>query len=42
MTERELSIAMLRLIEGDKTVVEGGGAAGLAALLPGAPLDLPK
>jgi len=37
-----LSIAMLRLVEGQKSVVEGGGAAGLAALLPGAALDVPE
>ena len=42
VTERELSIAMLRLVEGQKSVVEGGGAAGLAALLPGAALDVPE
>jgi threonine dehydratase len=42
VTERELSIAMLRLVEGQKAVVEGGGAAGLAALLPGAALDRPR
>ena len=37
----ELSIAraVLRLVEGEKMVVEGGGATGLAALLPGGPLD---
>ena len=39
MSERELALAMLRLIEGQKMVVEGGGAAGLAALLPGGALD---
>jgi len=38
-TEKELSLAMLRLIENEKVVVEGGGAAGLAALLPGGALD---
>lgn len=42
VTERELSLAMLRLVEMQKAVVEGGGAAGLAALLPGAALDLPR
>jgi len=40
-TEKEISIAILRLIENEKMVVEGGGAAGLAALLPGAQLDRP-
>jgi len=38
-TERDISLAVLRLIENEKIVVEGGGAAGLAALLPGATLD---
>ena len=33
------SLAVLRLIENEKMVVEGGGATGLAALLPGGPLD---
>lgn len=39
VTEREIALAMLRLVEQQKMVVEGGGAAGLAALLPGAALD---
>mmetsp|Transcript_2157 Transcript_2157/g.3210 ORF Transcript_2157/g.3210 Transcript_2157/m.3210 type:complete len:491 (+) Transcript_2157:56-1528(+) len=38
-TEKQVSLAVLRLIENEKMVVEGGGAAGLAALLPGAKLD---
>jgi len=38
-TEKEISLAVLRLIENEKVVVEGGGAAGLAALLPGGALD---
>ena len=38
-TEKEVSLAILRLIENEKMVVEGGGATGLAALLPGAQLD---
>jgi threonine dehydratase len=38
-TEKDISLAVLRLIENEKIVVEGGGAAGLAALLPGGPLD---
>jgi threonine dehydratase len=38
-TEKEVSLAILRLIENEKMVVEGGGATGLAALLPGAKLD---
>ena len=37
--EKEVSLAILRLIENEKMVVEGGGATGLAALLPGAQLD---
>ena len=41
-TEKEVSLAILRLIENEKMVVEGGGAAGLAALLPGARLDRPE
>uniref|UniRef100_A0A7S2KQU6 Tryptophan synthase beta chain-like PALP domain-containing protein n=1 Tax=Leptocylindrus danicus TaxID=163516 RepID=A0A7S2KQU6_9STRA len=38
-TEKEIAIAVLRLIENEKMVVEGGGASGLAALLPGGKLD---
>lgn len=38
-TEKEISLAVLRLLENEKIVVEGGGAIGLAALLPGAALD---
>jgi threonine dehydratase len=34
--ERHISLAMLRLLECEKLVVEGGGATGLAALLAGA------
>jgi threonine dehydratase len=41
-TEKEISLAVLRLIENEKIVVEGGGASGLAALLPGAKLDRPE
>ena len=33
-----IAIAVLRLIELEKLVVEGGGAAALAAILPGGPL----
>jgi threonine dehydratase len=40
-SEKEISLAVLRLIEQEKMVVEGGGAAGLAALLPGGKLDRP-
>jgi threonine dehydratase len=40
-TEKEISLAVLRLIENEKVVVEGGGATGLAALLPGGALDRP-
>ena len=39
VSEKEISLAVLRLIENEKMVVEGGGATGLAALLPGGPLD---
>lgn len=38
-SEKEISLAVLRLIENEKMVVEGGGASGLAALLPGGALD---
>jgi threonine dehydratase len=38
-SEKCISLAVLRLLENEKVVVEGGGAAGLAALLPGGPLD---
>ena len=39
--EKDVALAVLRLVEGQKMVVEGGGATGLAALLPGGPLDRP-
>ena len=39
--ERDVALGVLRLVEGEKMVVEGGGATGLAALLPGGPLDRP-
>jgi threonine dehydratase len=42
VSERQVALAVLRLIEHEKAVVEGGGAAGLAALLPGGPLDIPE
>jgi threonine dehydratase len=38
VSEKMIALAMLRLIEMDKLVVEGGGAAALAAILPGGPL----
>ena len=38
VSEKMLAISMLRLIELEKLVVEGGGAAALAAILPGGPL----
>lgn len=41
-TEKEIAVAVLRLIENEKMVVEGGGASGLAALLPGGKLDRPE
>lgn len=39
VSEKEISLAVLRLLENEKMVVEGGGASGLAALLPGGKLD---
>ena len=39
--EKDIALAMLRLVEQEKMVVEGGGATGLAPLLPGGPLDRP-
>lgn len=41
-TEKQISLAVLRLLENEKMVVEGGGASGLAALLPGGALDRPE
>lgn len=38
VSEKLIALAMLRLIEMEKIVVEGGGAAALAALLPDGPL----
>lgn len=38
VSEKQIALAMLRLIEMEKVVVEGGGAAALAAILPGGPL----
>eukprot|EP00428_Durinskia_dybowskii_P045434 CAMPEP_0170354244 /NCGR_PEP_ID=MMETSP0116_2-20130129/78441_1 /TAXON_ID=400756 /ORGANISM="Durinskia baltica, Strain CSIRO CS-38" /LENGTH=503 /DNA_ID=CAMNT_0010608185 /DNA_START=52 /DNA_END=1563 /DNA_ORIENTATION=+ len=38
-SEKQISLAVLRLIENEKFVVEGGGCSGLAALLPGSALD---
>jgi uncharacterized protein YunC (DUF1805 family) len=38
VNERQIAIAILRLAEMEKTVTEGGGATGLAAVLPGGPL----
>jgi threonine dehydratase len=38
VSEKHISLAMLRLIEKEKVVVEGGGAAALAAILPDGPL----
>mmetsp|Transcript_10563 Transcript_10563/g.31883 ORF Transcript_10563/g.31883 Transcript_10563/m.31883 type:complete len:380 (-) Transcript_10563:85-1224(-) len=34
--------AVLRLVEAEKIICEGGGATGLAGLLPGGPLDRPE
>ncbi len=33
MSERHIALSVLRLLEIEKTVVEGGGVVGLAALL---------
>lgn len=38
VSEKMIALAMLRLIEMDKLVVEGGGAAALASIIPGGPL----
>jgi len=36
--ESDVALAVLRLLENEKLVVEGGGATGLAAILPGGPM----
>lgn len=41
VSEKFIALAVLRLLEIEKYVVEGGGATGLAAILPGGPLDIP-
>ena len=38
INETSIAIALLRLLEVEKIVAEGGGGAGLAAILPGGPL----
>lgn len=38
VSEMMIAIAVLRLLEHEKVICEGGGAAGVAALLPGGPL----
>jgi threonine dehydratase len=38
VNEGDVALAMLRLVENEKLVVEGGGATGLAGILPGGPL----
>jgi len=38
VNEKAIALAVLRLVENERYVVEGGGATGLAALLPGQPL----
>jgi threonine dehydratase len=38
VNEQQIAVAMLRLIETEKMVIEGGGAVGLASILPGGPL----
>jgi threonine dehydratase len=40
--EKMISLSLLRLIENEHSVVEGGGAAGVAGILPGGPLDRPE
>jgi len=37
--EELIPLAILRLVEMERAVIEGGGAIGLAALLPGGPLE---
>ena len=41
VSEKYIALAVLRLLEIEKFVVEGGGATGLAAILPGGPLNTP-
>lgn len=41
VSEKFIALAVLRLLEMEKYVVEGGGATGLAGILPGGPLDIP-
>jgi threonine dehydratase len=41
VSELLIAQAVLRLVESEKLICEGGGAAGLAGLLPGGPLDRP-
>jgi threonine dehydratase len=38
VSEKMIALAVLRLIEMERLVVEGGGAIALAAILPGGPL----
>ncbi|KAJ1459935.1 tryptophan synthase beta subunit-like PLP-dependent enzyme [Pelagophyceae sp. CCMP2097] len=38
VSESQVALAVLRIMEMEKVVVEGGGATGLAAILPGGPL----
>lgn len=42
VSEKLIALAVLRLLEMEKYVVEGGGATGLAAILPGGPLNIPE
>eukprot|EP00286_Rhodomonas_abbreviata_P028891 CAMPEP_0181312194 /NCGR_PEP_ID=MMETSP1101-20121128/13560_1 /TAXON_ID=46948 /ORGANISM="Rhodomonas abbreviata, Strain Caron Lab Isolate" /LENGTH=552 /DNA_ID=CAMNT_0023419015 /DNA_START=156 /DNA_END=1814 /DNA_ORIENTATION=+ len=42
VSEKQVALAILRLLEHEKAVIEGGGAVGVAALLPGGPLDVPE
>lgn len=41
VNEGQIAQAVLRLVEAEKVICEGGGATGLAGLLPGGPLDRP-
>ena len=36
--ESDVALSVLRLLENEKVIVEGGGATGLAAILPGGPM----
>ncbi|CAM9835780.1 unnamed protein product [Discosporangium mesarthrocarpum] len=42
VSEKLIALSVLRLLETEKYVVEGGGSTGLAGILPGGPLDRPE